>query len=614
MMQRNTFWLGLLAVALLGLPGMARAQQVQAGLSQDVTGVGQPVRLDIVVTGAGGAQVPPEIKVDGLDGRFVGKSTQAQMSLGSGGFTNTVTSTFSYLIVPARPGDYTIPPLAVSVGGKVVKTAPLQLRVMSGQGSVPVRPAIPVPPGQQSPPSVAPPVQSIPLPQSQAQASADEARVAFGDLIVPKRTIFVGEVVPVELRFYFDARFPVQYADRPGFSGDGFTVMNFSRPAERTQDVNGQLYNVFTFQTALTAAKAGPLEIPAATLQAAMQLPTRNSHDNFLSLFGPAPQRIDVKTGAVKLEVKALPKEGRPGEFAGAIGQFSLQADASPKKSGAGDPITLNVAVAGRGNFDAMGAPVLADAEAWRTYPPGENFQASPSDPIGFNGEKLFEYTMVARQDTEKTPAVIFSYFDPEVEKYVTLHAGPIAVEARGGAAPAAVPTVAAATPTPAATAPAAKSGAGSPLVSDFTPGTFVPLAHEGKFLVANAAVAGVWCLALVFGLVRFASNSSLAKKSAARREQQKLLRRLEDPALDAEEFHRATADFIRARLEAGGHVDPRDAVEAASLRPETKTALLDILNLQDELKYSTGGPARLGADQREKILTQVRAFDTEAR
>ena len=110
-------------------------------------------------------------------------------------------------------------------------------------------------------------------------------------------------------------------------------------------------------------------------------------------------RQITVPTQSAKLDVKPLPKEGRPDDFSGAIGQFSLQTSAAPKQAAAGDPISLNVTVSGRGNFDAMGSPVLLEADGWRTYPPGEKFEASPSDPIGFNGEKRFEYMLVARED-----------------------------------------------------------------------------------------------------------------------------------------------------------------------------------------------------------------------
>ena len=74
-----------------------------------------------------------------------------------------------------------------------------------------------------------------------ARLPPEESKVVFGDLIIPKKTIYVGEVVPVELRFYFDANYPVRLPDRPTFSGDGFTVMRFSKPIEKQQEVAGRV-------------------------------------------------------------------------------------------------------------------------------------------------------------------------------------------------------------------------------------------------------------------------------------------------------------------------------------------------------------------------------------
>ena len=125
------------------------------------------------------------------------------MADGGGGVNSTATSTFSYLIVPLRQGDFTIPPIPVTVGGKTVKTSPLNLRVSGGQG-VPVLPAIPVPQRQTGRQSVFASSPAQATPRSQGSQS-DEKKIAFGDLIIPKKTVYVGEVVPVELRFYFDA-------------------------------------------------------------------------------------------------------------------------------------------------------------------------------------------------------------------------------------------------------------------------------------------------------------------------------------------------------------------------------------------------------------------------
>ena len=74
-------------------------------------------------------------------------------------------------------------------------------------------------------------------PRAQVSRS-DEKKVAFGDLIIPKKTVYVGEVMPVELRFYFDASYPVRLPDRPTFAGDGFTVMRLTKPIEKQQEVD----------------------------------------------------------------------------------------------------------------------------------------------------------------------------------------------------------------------------------------------------------------------------------------------------------------------------------------------------------------------------------------
>ena len=136
--------------------------------------------------------------------------------------------------------------------------------------------------------------------------------------------MYVGEVVPVELRFYFDASYPVRLPDRPTFSGDGFTVMRFSKPIEKQQEVGGRTYNLVIFQTALTAAKAGTLEISPATMESQIQLPGRSGMDDFFGgFFGNMFSAGDVRqttvsTQSAKLEVKPLPKDGQPENFSGA--------------------------------------------------------------------------------------------------------------------------------------------------------------------------------------------------------------------------------------------------------------------------------------------------------
>jgi hypothetical protein len=329
--------------------------------------------------------------------------------------------------------------------------------------------------------------------------------------------------------------------------------------------------------------------------------------------------QVTVPTKSQTVEVKALPKEGRPDDFSGAIGQFTLQASASPKKAEAGDPITLTAVVAGRGNFEAIGAPTLIDSENWKAYPPNEKFEPSPKDPIGFNGQKTFDYMIVARVDSTLTPSPEFSFFDPAVEKYVTLKAGPVAVTARGSSTAAQGTAVAAATnsPTPAPTTqPAAATpppSASELLATDFHPSSFEPMIFSKGFLITNGIVATAWLAFLLFGLGRVAANSSMAQRSARRREARRLLQKADDVSATPEQFYQGAETFIRARLAPeGSNLGTRELVAQSSLPAETKAQIDAILDRADEGRYSTGSVAHLGADVRQAIIKQLKSFDEQ--
>lgn len=608
-----------MAALLLTLLGLTHgvSQQVDATLSQDFTSVGQPVQLNVAVVGARGAQVPQSLQVDGLDARFAGKSEQMEMQFGTGGYRRTVTANYTYLIVPLREGNFTLPAIPVEVDGKVLKTKPLTLRVSPGRGgAIPVLPAIPTQQGMQGNPS---------SPQNPFRGSSQpepaEGKSVFGELLVPKTTAYAGEVVPVEIRFYFDARYRVRLQDRPGFSGNGFTVLDLSKPIERSQEINGITYNVVSFQTAITPAKSGPLEIPGATLESQIEPPAsqRRGDDFFGGLFGQMRETrpVTITTDAAELEVKPLPREGRPESFGGAIGQFSLAATATPEKAASGDPVSLKVVVAGRGNFDAMSAPELIDTDGWRTYPPGEEFVPSPSDPIGFNGENRYEYMLLAREDQTATPVAEFSFFDPAVEKYVTLKTAPMSIVAQGSAALAAPPV---------AVASAAPSSSPSPsdaealpeesaLVKNFVPSSFVPFLMKKWVWAANGTLAVFWSLILLVALGRKWARSPRAREAAALRETRRLLKTMDDPGIESDRFFQLAEEFVRQRLLGPGRADsglePRTQLDRLSLPPEIRLAVEGILDRHDAARYSTA-TVSLDADDRQKILNHLKTFDLE--
>jgi hypothetical protein len=131
------------------------------------------------------------------------------------------------------------------------------------------------------------------------------------------------------------------------------------------------------------------------------------------------------------VHVLPLPDEGRPASFTGAIGKFTVEASAKPVKLTVGDPLTLTVKVAGKGNFDRLSIPAIESGGDWKAYPASSKFE--PTDALGTSGRKVSEQAVVPiTAKVTSVPARPFSYFDPDKRRYVELTTQPIALTIEG--------------------------------------------------------------------------------------------------------------------------------------------------------------------------------------
>lgn len=594
---RAALALALAAIAIALVPRVG-AQEATAGLSSPTTFVGQPVEIVVTVRDSRSAEPPERVDLPGLPIQLFGRQTRFEMN----NFKITSSLTFTYLATPERAGEFDIPPFEVRVDNRTLRTNPLRLTVSEGAFQPP-------------PPQPAPGMPQLPAPpQPQGQPQAGGGVPYFGELVLSKRKAYTGEVVPAELRYYFNSTIGGEVGDRPSFSGEGFTVQKFANIPKREQIVNGENYVVFSFQTAITPAKSGTLEIPAARLEARLQLPgsAPAGFEDFFRNFGGMPpgmftnsREVAIETRPATLEVVPLPKEGKPDDFTGAIGKFQMEASVSPKKAGPGDPVTLRVTISGQGNFEAMGAPVLTEDGGWKSYPPTEKFD--PSDPVNFGGSKAYEFTLVAREDRDKTPGVRFSFLDPDTGKYELLSQAPFDVVARAGQAPQepvqggdAQAKTASPTPTPAATAktePAAQAGGAR---------SWVPLLLSPSFLLANAIVAVVWVCGLVAVLLRRASHSPAGLRRARRKSLQQKLSALASAA--DSDFYSQAAGCLHTALDTESNpLEATAAIDESATDPETKEALRELLQLEAESKYSASGRRPPDAASRQRILAALK-------
>ncbi|MDD5201122.1 MAG: BatD family protein [Terrimicrobiaceae bacterium] len=572
------------------------AASITAELSADETSVGVPVQMQVRVEGTTNVSLPGDLGVDGLQTQLTGRSTQVSIINGR----MTTSGIYSYTIFPLREGKFEIPALEVNVDGHKQRTGPQKLLVQAGSGGAP---------------GAAPGLSAPQRQRTTAQPAADE-QLAYAEMIVPRQSIYVGEVVPVEVRFYFNERVGFKLLqNEPQVSGEGFTVQKFS-PAKQTEEaVGASNYHVLSFKTAITAVKGGEMPIPKVQMQAVARVPSKGPQgmEDIFSQFmgGQMPgftddQEIKVESRPGKIRVKPLPAEGRPANFSGAVGEFTIAASADPTRAAPGDPVTLKVAVTGRGNFDAMGDPKVVGSEGWRVYPPTDRFDKS--DAIGFSGTKTFEVPIVAQQSLTRTPAVEFSYFDPAKEKYFTLTSEPVAVEA---AAAQAAPQTAFAQPqsTPGASQPSATPAVDHDAwLTRTTPRSWQPLVERPAFWIGNAAGALVF-LGLAAGIaVRRARSGPAGRRAALARERDRLIGELGRADLSDEAFFAKAHEALALQARLVGESGPFEFVRSLGARGRDTAVLQSVLSRADEWKFSGGGVvAQVDSGQRQRTANALR-------
>ena len=558
--------------------------------SSDVV-VGETVQLQIQIDNVGTSVKPPsEIDVPGLQIHYTGESTQMTMR----NFAISSSINYSYTILPEKSGIYKIPPQSIRVGKDTLQTPVLTLRVADS-------------------PRAAAGTGSNRAPSANTQAGED--KIAFAELLVPKKTAYVGEIIPVVVRIGFNSRARVAEMAPPQLSGQGFTVQKLGEGERNLENIDGRSYVVFNYKTAISAARVGKFQIGPVEQKANILVPRRSSgarrkpfdpftedpfSDPFFTLpFGGLMEQheIGVKSDPVSLEVKALPG-GAPPTFSGAVGSFSMTAEANPKRVQIGDPITIKAAISGRGNFDRMNAPELSDERGWHKYPPSSNFKQD--DDVGISGTKTFELVVSPNEKLTNVPPLAFSYFDPVKEKYVTLpsEAMPLIVEGNAPAAPAIAGT------TPGASAPPAPGGQQKAL------DILHQINERGKIISSFAPfyarkefwLAQLLPLAFALGLMGWkvqnvrASNRAALRAAQLQHERDALLRKLRRDQLAPREYFSDASRLVQLKTALKqtniepATVDAETAARVFDLNAEQSERMRRLFATSDEFRYSGAG------------------------
>ena len=566
---------------------------VRARLNRTISVIGDPVIFQIKISGARRVAEPPELSVDGLDIQYAGPSEEAAIRIENGNFISEHTRTYSYQVVPQKNGKFTIPPITVEADGKTYSTQPVGLTVQ---------------------------------PSSSANGDEDAEKQAFAELVVPKKTLYLGESIPVEFRLYVDARIRWQYESLPDLGGEGWAKQKMPEPRSDQVERNGREYDLLTFKTLVTPSRAGKLTLGPSEIQFQARIPraerSRGAQDPFGGIFNDpffsAMREIKVKAPAVEVTVKPLPQTGKPADFSGAVGQFQFTAEGSPNQVKIGDPITMKLRVAGKGSFDRVTAPVLTDPTGWRTYPPSSSFQAD--DTLNFTGAKTFEMAVIPEAKKTAMPEFHFSFFDPAAEKYVTLKSEPAPLTVEGNVLPAtkpAAPTEDATQPEPKKTAPEQRPDDILSLQYESTETqSFKPLYERREFWFVQGAV-GVVFLGLIAFKLRRPPNAAVQQRAALQQEKDAVWRRLRGSDLGYVDFFDSAARLaqLETALKTGRPVASIDATTVCSvgqLDEQAAGTIEEIFSARAEVHYAGGGGGggQVSAAERERVIGALKQLE----
>lgn len=369
-------------------------------------------------------------------------------------YVTRVVHTYEYVLQPVREGTLTIGPVEITVGGRRFTTKSQTVRVFAGgSGQAPrLRGGGSAQGGRGSQPVLPPGFpqesfdeddlfqqllrrQGILPPQGGYRGEPRNPNESFFVQVeVDKTSVYQDEQVTASWYLYTRGQIrdldTLKYPALRGFWKEDIeiaTQLNFQQEV-----INGVPYRKALLATfALFPIKPGVSVIDEYKVRCSIF----DSMDAFLGT--GRTHQYTKSSMPVKIHVKALPKEGQPADFSGAVGNYQVSARVDDPNVAVGEPFSLRIRFEGKGNAKRIDLPPIDlpdNLELHETQQDAKFFRTGTS-------YRDFTLLLVPKQEGELTiPSISASIFDPTQEKYVQVSTQPITVRAIRGAGTTAAP------------------------------------------------------------------------------------------------------------------------------------------------------------------------------
>lgn len=384
--------------------------QISASLDRTQIALNEQAVLSVVVSGSGGTMPDPQIpQMPDFQVYNAGRSQNYTWVNGKA----SASISHSFVLTPSKVGTFTLPPVQVTSGGQTAESSPLTLTVAKGDPS-----AVQGSAREEGTPRPAAPAQGAPA--------------VFITGAVDKTAVVVGEPIVFTFRLYNRVRLLSQ----PGYQPPemtGFWTEDLPPQRNFTASVKGMPYNVIEIRTALFPSIPGKARVGSAQLAVSLEnFGTDPFGSNFFSqFFGRAEEKV-LRTDPIAITVKALP-EPKPGDFKGAVGDYTLTAQVDKPKISVGQPLTLSLTVAGQGNIKSIPDITLPPLMNFRTFDASAATHIEKKDGM-VAGSKVFKTVLIPTASGDLSiPSIPFSYYDLSARAYKSVRSKPLTIHVEAG-------------------------------------------------------------------------------------------------------------------------------------------------------------------------------------
>jgi len=314
-------------------------------------------------------------------------------------------NTIYYTLIPKRTGTLVLGPARITVNGKVLRTAPLPIKVVA--------------PGK-------------------SPASVTELLLKA---VPSSRELWLGQQLVLDYKLFFRQNLEnVRVISEPDYSGFFARELQRFRTAAMQEVENGKTYYTQVLRRmALYPQQSGRVRIAPLRLQVGI---LEGSSTGIQSLLRTGKWRNEVvASNALELDVNPLPTNA-PASFTGAVGRYEVESRISREELSTRDALTITLSVTGTGDIKRVLPPKLEVPDGLEVYEPAVVREETFERRGRLLGTKVFEYQLLPRQAGTYTLRPAFSYFDPDSARYLTYAPEPYRIRVRPGGSRGAPPMV----------------------------------------------------------------------------------------------------------------------------------------------------------------------------